>query len=278
MGDKSRGSKVTLLRKGVALWNKITLKLKDATVGERFSAGMFLFLLLPYIFFMVVWPVVESGFDWGHVQKVWHSWQALNVGMIALVSSVFALYSAHYNTRQQRKREHAAAVAFLPRALSELIGYFEGCAKFLKEVNKAQQGDRLHHTVPALPCGYEEVFHRCMIAADKELADYLAFVLARLQINHSRVKSLNDDLTQDYGVVVNRGAVVWLMAYLIEMHAMVSALFEYCRLGEKSYMMPLIKEDYTNSCRGLGFLPDDIKDLSYALDSRAKSYDLRSVA
>src|SRR5690606_2761353 len=132
MGDKSRGSKVTLLRKGVGLWNKITLKLKDATVGERFSAGMFLFLLLPYIFFMVVWPVVESGFDWGHVQKVWHSWQALNVGMIALVSSVFALYSAHYNTRQQRKREHAAAVAFLPRALSELIGYFEGCAKFLK--------------------------------------------------------------------------------------------------------------------------------------------------
>ena len=68
------------------------------SIGKINSGTWLAFLkwvvLLPlvsiYIFSMVVYPFFNGG--WGHVQNVWSSWQALNVGVIAFVSSLIAFY------------------------------------------------------------------------------------------------------------------------------------------------------------------------------------------
>ena len=77
-----------------------------------------------YLYSMVIFPLFEGNFSWKYLQSVWHSWQGLNVGILAFVSSVIALNISRYNANKQRERNFIAARAFLPEAFSELTKYF----------------------------------------------------------------------------------------------------------------------------------------------------------
>lgn len=275
MGGESPLFKATTgLRRGKAVWHTIVLEWKAATRGEKLIDLAILaatgFLLI-YIFSMVVWPLFSSGFSWAHVQRVWHYWQALNVGMIALGSSLLAFYSARYNNRQRRKHEHIAAVAFLPRALSDLTGYFEQSAKLLNEVYWGQRGANLNEYSPSLPYGYEEVFYRCIVGADSDLADYLSTMLNKLQIHSSRVASLGS--TPEGNGTVTRQGVAYLMVHLAELHAMVGRLFDYARFGKRSYRYSLTQSEYLTSCGILHIYPDCIKEVQNIINSRIRDYD-----
>jgi hypothetical protein len=81
-----------------------------------------------YAFCMLVWPWISGCGDWGYVQGVWDRWQSLNVGMLALVSSITAFNISRYNAAKQRQRDLLAPKAFLPAALSELVSYFKASA------------------------------------------------------------------------------------------------------------------------------------------------------
>src|SRR5690606_2534698 len=262
------------LRRDKAAWRTIVLEWKTATWSEKLidsaiwaATGT----LLLYIFSMVAWPLFSSGFDLGHVQRVWHSWQAFNVGMIALASSLLAFYSARYNNRQRRKHEHIAAVAFLPQALSDLTGYFGQSADLLNEAYLGQRGANLNVCVPSLPHGYEEVFYRCIVGADNDLAGYLSSILNKLQIHHSRVASLSS--TPNGTGTVTRQGIAYLMVHLAEIHAMVGKLFDYARFGERSYRYSLTQREYLISCGILHMYPDHVKEIPDIIDRRIREYD-----
>lgn len=262
------------LRRDKAAWRTVVLEWKTATWSEKLidsaiwaATGT----LLLYIFSMVAWPLFSSGFDLGHVQRVWHSWQALNVGMIALASSLLVFYSARYNERQRRKHEHIAAVAFLPRALIDLISYFEKSAELLNEAYLGQRGVDQEKSVPPLPDGYEQVFYRCIVGADNDLAGYLSSILSKLQIHHSRMTSSN--FNPGGTGTVERQGIAHLMVHLAEIHAMVEKLFDYARFGEKKYRSLLTELEYRSSCDILRMHPERIREIRSIIDMRVKEYD-----
>jgi len=272
--------KVAYLNRFIAAISAMRLRWKSWTLGEvLINAGLCISVvaLCAYFISMVVLPWFEVDADWEHVQRIWHSWQALNVGMIALASSLLAFYSARYSSTQKRKHEHIAAVAFLPHALSALTQYFLQSAKFLTELYGAKEGDLINIFVPPLPVEYKKIFYRCIIGADNDLAGFLSSILNRLQIHHSRITRLETDLKKGRGGSITKGYVVVLMAYLAEIDAMISKLYDYARFNDLGYKDPLKVSNYIESCAGLEMDPE-IKDLLRLIDSLAKDYNPREIS
>ncbi|ENL1288345.1 TPA: hypothetical protein ACMD0O_004656 [Vibrio parahaemolyticus] len=144
-----------------------------------------------YVPFMFVVPWFYG--DWSYVHGVWHSWQSLNVGMLAFLSSIIALYVSRYQAIEQRKREFEGAKAFLPHALSELSKYLTSSAMVLVCTFPPLIGRRntqLTLNCPQLPLEQFEVFKECIKYADVEVARYLAVILKLLQVHHSRLEGI----------------------------------------------------------------------------------------
>jgi len=117
-----------------------------------------------YVICMFIVPWITAEGEWVYVQKVWHSWQSLNVSLLAFIASLIAFNIARYNAEKKRSREFVAARAFLPEALSELNTYFSDCSLLLVEAFKRKsKGEREDNTplskpVPQLPTSYREIF------------------------------------------------------------------------------------------------------------------------
>ncbi|MFT0214077.1 hypothetical protein VQ643_15990, partial [Pseudomonas sp. F1_0610] len=69
---------------------------------------IFFCIFFIYILCMFIFPWIEHR-SWIKVQKVWHSWQSLNVGIIALSSSLVALYVVKFSEISRRRIEYNLA-------------------------------------------------------------------------------------------------------------------------------------------------------------------------
>ncbi|WP_256092693.1 hypothetical protein [Vibrio parahaemolyticus] len=61
-----------------------------------------LFVGIPYLVSMVIYPSTQGG--WEHVHAVWYTWQSLNTGILAFIASIFALNAVRY-TEEKSDRE-----------------------------------------------------------------------------------------------------------------------------------------------------------------------------
>lgn len=124
-------------------------------------------LLAIYLFSMFIYPWIDGGGSWTHVQAVWDGWQTLNAGALAFLASLIAFNIAKFNENVQREREFVAAKSFLPSTLSTLMEYCSQSARALQalwEANGQPQASPLNQ--PNLPAGYQEVFSNCIRHAD----------------------------------------------------------------------------------------------------------------
>lgn len=150
-----------------------------------------------YVGSMFVYPWFASDWTWTSVESVWDRWQSLNVGMLAFVSSIAAFNIGRYNAEKQREREFMAYKAFLPDALSGLTSYLVDSANLLREGWEATQGHSFHTALPIPPPDFKEVFRDCIRHADREVGEYLARILKRLQVHAARLASYIDQQTDD---------------------------------------------------------------------------------
>lgn len=237
----------------------------DTLVAIINRVGVPLFLV--YAFSMVVFPAFDKGGDWAQIQNVWDRWQALNVGVLAFISSVIAFNIAKYNTNKQRERQFVAARAFLPHALSELTTYCERSANVLIEA--WERGADLHAgrktplkaALPELPESYKEVFSRCIEAAEPEVGDYLATILVKLQIHHSRLQDLWDSFSPDSSTLPIRENTKSYLFSLGEIKALIDKLFPFARGSEPLDHSDLVWENYRNAYGLLDIFPEEIDDL-----------------
>lgn len=184
---------------------------------------------LLYFGAMILYPWIDGGGNWQHVQNVWDRWQSLNVGMLAFVSSVTAFNISRYNANKQRERDFLAARSFLPAALSELIAYFENCADVLREGWDADRDQELNLIAPELPPHYREVFEKCIRFAAPDVGDYLSKILVWLQIHESRLRGFVDEFRDTNYVNPNKHNILTYIYRLGELQAMVNRLFEFAR-------------------------------------------------
>ena len=232
------------------------MKLESIFRWGKYFAGALFFL---YLASMVVWPLAASGGDWAYVQEVWDRWQALNVGVFALISSVVAFYATRYSTEKQREREFMASKAFLPAALSELTQYFKECAKVLKAC-----WDKYPHApqdlyVPSLPTGYEKIFGDCIKHADPRVGDYLSQVLRWLQVHDARIRGYVATCYEGSGEITVKENIISFLYRLAQLQAWVNKLFPFARNMAELDDTPLVWPDYENAYGNLDIWPRELE-------------------
>jgi len=214
-------------------------------------------LALLYIVCMFAAPWFQG--DWRYVQTVWDRWQSLNVGMLAFVSSLVAFNIAKFNAEKQRERDFAAAKAFLPAALSELITYFKESAVVFQLGWEAQSGVRPDFVIPKLPQGYKDIFARCIQNADSEVGDYLARVLIRMQIHDARLRTYIGEENGGQLFTPQKHNLITYFYRLAELQALVSKVFNFARGLESFEANDLVWEDFRNAFGNLNVWADEIK-------------------
>lgn len=228
--------------------------------------GVPLFLL--YVVCMFAAPFIQGNFDWKYVQSVWDRWQGLNVGVLALASSLIAFRAAQYHEGKRRERQFVAARAFLPHALSDLGRYFQSSADVLNEAwGRVKTSQSSQNAVPLtkklldLPENYREVFSRCIETATPDDGDYLAHFLGKLQIHNSRMETMVGGFSGTSSTIVLKTNVLHHMRDLAELHAMMARLFKLARDQEPLNKAPLTLEEYGNAYGVLSIRQDFIEGL-----------------
>jgi hypothetical protein len=228
-------------------------------------------LALLFAFSMIVLPWIAGHGSWEYVQGVWDRWQSLNVGLLAFISSVIAFNIARYNNDRQRAREFLAAKASLPATLSGLTDYFTESSKLLLNAWKTTTQSSSSLVIPPLPHGYQSVFADCIRHAEPEVGEYLAKILARVQIHDSRMRSCAKSLTTPNVVSPFRHNLVTYFFRLGELQAMADKLFDFARNIGEFDPSPLQWPEFENSYSVLGIWPSDIVvDTNTSLETLTK--------
>ena len=200
-----------------------------------------------YVGSMFIYPFFASGWSWRSVEAVWSDWQSLNVGMLAFLSSITAFNIGRYNAEKQREREFMASKAFLPDALSGLVSYLADSAKILREGWEASEANSINTALPIPPPDFKEVFRDCIRHADREVGEYLARILKRLQVHAARLASCIDQQTDDAWVSPQQHNLITYIYRLGELQAMVNRLFPFARSQGPLDASALTWEDFKNA-------------------------------
>lgn len=232
------------------------MRLESVFRWGKYFAGALFFL---YLASMVVWPLARSDGDWTYVQKVWDRWQALNVGVLALISSFIAFYATRYSAEKQREREFVASKAFLPAALSELTRYFKVSAKVLTACWDEYPYAPEDLNVPTLPIGYEKVFGDCIKHADPKVGEYLSQILRWLQVHDARIKGFVATYDEGSGEITVPQNIISYLYRLAQLQAWVNKLFPFARNMAELDDTPLVWGDYANAFGNLSIWPEDFK-------------------
>ena len=237
-----------------ALGEPSNLDLADSLIALGILIG------IAYAYCMFVSPWFDGCWSWDYVQATWERWQALNVGMLAFLSSIIAFRISRYRDRAQRERDFTAEKAFLPESLASLSHYFKDCSKLLREAWNRDEADRSPYLKPTLPEGYREVFKQCIRFAPPRVGEYLADVLRWLQVNDSRLKSLVEELEKNGNPKSNRHNIFVYFYRLGELQASLSRLFPFARGEEDLNIDPLDWDDFQNAYVNLDILfPEDLE-------------------
>jgi hypothetical protein len=229
---------------------------------EKWMAGV----LVIYFFCMLIYPWLESKGDWHDVQDVWDRWQPLNVGVLALISSIIGFYISRYSQNKKRERDFVAARAFLPLALSDLTGYCSSCSALLREAYAAleiQDGQRLSlkSELKEIPESLKDTFSRCISVADPDVGEHLAKILWKLQINNSRMKQLKTQSSPEAGQIFFKSTLASYLFSLGELQALTNKTFNFARAIEPFDGSSLTWDDYQNAFSNLDIDLDEVDGL-----------------
>ncbi|AOE49709.1 hypothetical protein [Kangiella sediminilitoris] len=212
-----------------------------------------------YIFSMGIWPLLASKGSWDYTLGVWHHWQGFNVGVLALLTSLMAFKITRYREDVQRKRDFIAESSLLPHVLSDLCEYLDDSAELLieayqkvREYGRANCNEPLEHQVPELDEVYKEVFRDCIRFAEPDVAKYLADIIVRLQVHHSRMVHLSDEFRPDRRMVNRAENIESYISCLIDIRALVNHIFEFARGEERFYFESISDEMKRNARSNLG--------------------------
>jgi len=203
--------------------------------------------------------------NWDYVQNVWTQWQALNVGMLAFISSVIALNISKISANKQRIRNFIAARAFLPESLSELVTYFEESSILLKEAWERgkfkNDYSKLNSSLPELPSNYRTTFSKCIMYAEPEVSETLAFLLNRLQVHHSRITSLYEHFGSGAPMNYNLDNIKSYIFSLGELLAIVNRIFGFARGEEMFDNKKLDIGEFRTAYSILDIYPEEVGEL-----------------
>lgn len=171
-------------------------------------------------------------------------WQTLATGMVALISVIIPVFWVQLQIDQsraqeadRRERQHYAARATMPVALSEIIEYAEQALIALKAVPSPAEGRLLIDmpvtwstpALPNIPSNAIEVLKTCIESAEHGSRAQIAKLLEHLQICNSRLHGLfNDEIASDHKSVTSHNMHAYFADFL-ELQLRCDRMFKYAR-------------------------------------------------
>lgn len=219
-----------------------------------------------YTYCMFVHPWLAGRGSWEHVQNVWDRWQTFNAAALAFAASVIALQIARYREEKQGARDFRAAKAFLPAAFSELSAYFRISSQILQDTWRLQ-GPSAQFELPAAPVLYKEAFKECVRHATPVVGDYLASVLADLQVHEARLGALHKGAG-------GKNALLYQLRSLGHLQVRIDKQFDFARGEDEFDSTPPGWDNFKNAYSVLGIgsgrVGDFQDDLGNSLESLTK--------
>jgi hypothetical protein len=209
-----------------------------------------------------------------------HDWQELAAGIIAVLAAVVVAIVVESRERGRLGRQHAAARAVLPLALSATMDYARACGLSLRDMlESAPQGPMVRnasYAPPRLDPATIPPLRDAIEAASPPVGERIATVLSSIQILASRLRTLSDDLNTSEHVVT-----VWNIHDYILNAAVASArtgdLFAYARRETDRAPAPYPEaKTILGQLAVWGFDISTDPDLYEMAETRAERHRLRS--
>lgn len=180
--------------------------------------------------------------------KFFYDWQQLLGGLFAIAAAVFGWVAINRQVRQAEehekerlRRKHDAARAMLPLALSDITDYAHLCAESLLTLycrRKEESIQKLENTwhPPRIPSGPTADLRDMVEAASSPLeGQTIARMLARIQVQAARLRSLAQDLRPSDDTVVTAICIERFLVDTIEISALASSAFRFAR-GDEEFL------------------------------------------
>lgn len=190
------------------------------------------------------------GTTWACVYQFLLAWQTLIAGLIALGGAILTVLALNRQAREAAERRARAARARLPAALDLLNNYALQCVRWLKDLKpKAEIAStgayQRNQSIPVGTCprpdgGMMDTFAECVAALDIAPARFIDDLLARLQVQHSRIASLADYFENHYRHPVRQ---------ILNIEDYVANAIEIDALGRSAY--PYARKQCDETPRGL---------------------------
>lgn|GEM_PF-679400 len=232
---------------------------------------------------MVIYPTYYYSLDWTKIQNVWDRWQTLNAAMVALASGLIAFQITVYREEKQRQRNFVAARSFLPEEFSALTTYCKQSTEIYKEAYKKIPSDplcpsysatiietNLTTTIPTLPQGHKRIFQDCISQADSEVAQYLSYILMRLQVHNSRMVALHEECGPRSSLIVSKRNIFENLFIVSEIQCLINKNFDYVRGVKEFDNSALSCSDHKNALLNLKIYLDEFDGLENFIGSKIK--------
>lgn len=222
---------------------------------------------MTYTYAMLIHPATESNLDWNYIQGVWYDWQGLNVGILALISSITLLYAAKHNEIKQSERELKCAKAFMPEALSELCDYLKLATALVKEahdditITKSNHHE-LTNKPPVLPEKYRGVMETCIKHGDNQTTQDLSSLIHKIQVLNSRLSHINKGFRLNSTTIFTSRTTLGLFMTTGEIQSILNKAFSYARSNTPILADELTLSDYVEAYNNLEHGLSDIEGLT----------------
>jgi hypothetical protein len=185
---------------------------------------------------VAAWVIAEL---WVLAPEFLNKYQTFIVGLLAFFGAIGTIYMINRQIAQateieldRRNRQHLAARAMLPAALSSLCSYARDCAIYLRKIRpiSLQGPARLEEfgtAVPAIPTEAIGIIREFIEFAEYKIAEHIADLVAKLQVQQSRLAEISYFFSPSK-LLVQKNVDTFLMDAL-EIHAMCGELFPYAR-------------------------------------------------
>lgn len=223
------------------------------------------------------------GIDWIACAE---KWQTLISGLLAIFAALIGAFFVYHQTCQTRNfeldrlnRRHAAARSTMPLLLSNIVGYSRTVGRDLRRLYLEGRGADIRREalinweIPQVPKGEIAALASVIEAASNDVAQVIADLLGRLQVQSSRLNSLKADITGDTAVGRKflKSELEEYILDIADIHARCEILFAYARReAEKVQPVPLVA-DKLRALFLMGFHEHDFDNLRSSVERRGPS-------
>lgn len=194
-------------------------------------------------------PALRSGLDWTYLQNVWDRWQALNVGLLALVSSIYFYRGSQQVSESARASKFIAAKSLALHKLPYVIKFLQNSVLKLSEFNNGSiylEKDGVSFEQLDLSS-----LHDCIVySKDASTQNHFSFLISELQVFNSRLELYTDEGFQKK-LLLDRLSHENMMFKAATIKSLIDQSFNFCRENNSSLSDEVTYDEIENACRAL---------------------------